>query len=386
MNNTTKKIKVLHIITYLPVGGAQDNTLITVEDLDKARYDVTLLCARKGEWVDRALAVRNLKIIFIDELLRKIHPVYDLVAFFRIFRLIRIEKYDIVHTHSSKPGFSGRLAAKMAGVPIVVHTIHGFPFHEFMNPVASKFFILLERLLSKFSDKLITVSKLNMKKAISLKLAGKDKFVNIYSGIRYNKFQGPFNTIKIKQSLHISSSLKIVGMIGRLSEQKAPQFFIQSIPEVLKQHKKTHFILVGDGELRKPLEKLCRRLKIEDCVHFLGYRDDIPELLSIMDVFVLPSLWEGLGRSLTEALYMKRPVIASDVEGVPELIEHGKTGLLVKPKDKNSISSAILYLLKNPDIAIKLGNQGRRRVIDNFEAKKMVHEIDLLYQKLLKKL
>jgi len=158
------RIKVLHIITHLPIGGAQDNTLITVEHLDKIRYHVYLLCGPGGEWVERAKALKDVRVIFIKELIRKIHPVYDLLALYKIYRIIKKERFTIVHTHSSKPGFSGRIAAKLAGVPIIIHTLHGFSFHDFMNPVKRKFFILLERILTRCTDTLVTVSTLNQKK------------------------------------------------------------------------------------------------------------------------------------------------------------------------------------------------------------------------------
>ncbi len=374
------KIKILHIITYLPIGGAQDNTLITVENLDRNKYDVSLLCAPRGEWVDRVLSIKNLRVIFIDELIRRIHLFYDLIAFIKIFRFIKKEKFTIVHTHSSKPGFSGRIAAKLAGVPIVVHTIHGFPFHDFMSPLTKNFFIFIERFLSKFSDILITVSKLNLNKAVQLKLDKPEKFVNIYSGICFDKFKGHFDKNKIKKELGIQKDYKVIGMIGRLSEQKAPQYLIQAIPSVIQKFPKSRFLLVGDGELRKELETLVKKFGIDEYVRFLGYRENIPEIMSIFDIFVLTSLWEGLGRSLTEALYMEVPVVATAVEGVPELIQNGKTGMLVPPKDIKAISNGILQLLQNPSMSKKMGKKGHTLVVNNFSANKMVQEIDNLYQ------
>ena len=378
-----QKIKILHIITNLPVGGAQDNTLITIENLDKSKYDVTLMSASDGDWLERALNLKDVKLIFVNELVRKIHIVYDFIALIKIFFYIKKGNYDIVHTHSSKPGFSGRIAAKLAGVPIIIHTIHGFPFNDFMNPFARKFFIYLERLLSKLSDALITVSNLNLQKAVDLKIAPMDKFTNIYSGICFGKFDVNVDIAHKKDELGFGKNDKIVGMVGRLSAQKSPKYFIKAIPDVLSVEPDTKFLLVGDGELRQELESIIKKLKITENVKILGYRDDVPELLSIIDVFVLTSSWEGLGRSLTEAMYLKRPVVATAVEGVPELVIHKKTGLLVPPKNSESISDAILYLLKHPEICESIGEEAGKKVRDDFSAEKMISQIQQLYRKLI---
>lgn len=382
---TDRKIKVLHIITNLPIGGAQDNTLLTVEHLDRSKYDVTLICAKDGDWVVRANEISHLRIFYLDDLVRRIHPLKDILALLKLFKNIRKEKYDIVHTHSSKPGFSGRIAAKLAGTPIIIHTIHGFPFNDFMHPVLRRTFILLERFLSKLSDKLITVSNLNLRKAVELKFDKSHKFINIYSGIDFSKFNSSIDIPQQKQDLELRPQDKIVGMVGRLSEQKAPLDFIRAIPDVLKIYKDTMFLLVGDGELRQNIESLIETLQINSRVKILGFRDDIARLLQVFDIYVLTSHWEGLGRSLTEAMYMGKPAVATRVEGVPELVEHGKTGLLVSPKDIKGISDGIIKILSDQKLAVKLGKAARQKVAEHFEAKVMVEKIDRLYQQLLKK-
>lgn len=382
---TDRKIKVLHIITNLPIGGAQDNTLLTVEHLDRSKYDVTLICAKDGDWVVRANEISHLRIFYLDDLVRRIHPLKDILALLKLFKNIRKEKYDIVHTHSSKPGFSGRIAAKLAGTPIIIHTIHGFPFNDFMHPVLRRTFILLERFLSKLSDKLITVSNLNLRKAVELKFDKSHKFINIYSGIDFSKFNSSIDIPQQKQDLELRPQDKIIGMVGRLSEQKAPLDFIRAIPDVLKIYKDTMFLLVGDGELRQNIESLIETLQINSRVKILGFRDDIARLLQVFDIYVLTSHWEGLGRSLTEAMYMGKPAVATRVEGVPELVEHGKTGLLVSPKDIKGISDGIIKILSDQKLAVKLGKAARQKVAEHFEAKVMVEKIDWLYQQLLKK-
>jgi len=375
------RIKVLHIITNLAVGGAQDNTLLTLEKLDKKKYDITLLCGKSGNWIKRACSIPGIKIYFINELIRKIHCFYDIIALIKIYLYVKKNKFSIVHTHSSKAGFSGRLAAKLAGVPVIIHTIHGFPFHDYMNPVKRNFFIILERFLAKISTQLITVSKLNLRKAVQLKIAKEPKFTNIYSGIVFKNFDEKINKQRKRETLNIDSDAKVISLIGRLSKQKGQQYLLKAVPDVISQYPNIQFLIIGDGELKKYLIKLTTKLKIENNVRFLGFRNDISEILQITDIFVLSSLWEGLGRSLTEAMYMNKPVIATSVEGVPEIVKHEKTGILVKPKDIRGIAQAIKKLIGNPTIMEQLGTNAHSLVVKIFSAEKMVSEIDLIYKK-----
>lgn len=377
------RTRILHIITNLPVGGAQDNTLLTVERLDRKKYFVSLMCSSEGLWFRRAQQIKDLNLIIVDELTRRIQIVYDFITFWKIYKIIKQGRFTIVHTHSSKPGFLGRVAAKLVGVPAIIHTIHGFPFHDFMNPVVKQFFIMLERFLSRISDKLITVSKLNLEKAVELQLAVRSKFVNIYSGIEFEKFDVIVDVEAKKRELGIMNGEKAVGMVGRFSVQKAQLDFIKAIPEVLKKRNDVKFVLIGDGELKKEIYKLAEKLGLNSNLLFLGFREDVPELLRVLDVYVLTSLWEGLGRSLTEAMYTGRPVVATKVEGVPELVIDGETGILVSPRDINSIAKGILTLLSDERKAKRLGQAAKQRISKEFHAQQMVAELEKVYSRVI---
>ena len=381
----TERIKILHIITNLPVGGAQDNTLITVERLNRSFYDVTLMCAPEGQWIRRALQAKDLKLTFVDELIRPIHLLYDVVAFWRIYCHIKKEKYTIVHTHSSKPGFLGRIAARLASVPIIIHTIHGFPFHDFMHPIKRSFYIGVERILSKITTCLVTVSKLNLNKAVTLRIAKREKFVNVYSGIDFQKFDLAVDIDRKREQLGIAPGEKIVGMVGRLSEQKAPWLLIRSVPGVLKRHPKTKFVIVGDGELMEKIKNLVQSLNIQNRVLLLGFREDISEIMQTFDVYVLTSKWEGLGRALTEAMYLGRPVVATNVEGVPEIVKHNQTGILVPPNNVDAIEQGITQLLSDPKKCAQLGKASREMVNVAFQAERMVRSLEQLYENMLVK-
>jgi glycosyltransferase involved in cell wall biosynthesis len=379
-----EKTKILHLITNLPVGGAQDNTLITVERLDRSKFDVTLMCAPEGQWVQRARQLADVNLIFVEELRREIHVFYDVAAFFRIYRSIRHGRYAIVHTHSSKPGFLGRLAARLAGVPVIIHTIHGFPFHDFMPASARNFYIWIERQLARMTDYLVTVSRLNLEKAVQLRLAKRDKLVNVYSGIDFEKFDVEIDVRQKRRELGLGEGENVVGMVGRLSEQKAPWNLIQAIPQVLRHHPRTRFVFVGDGELKHKMQELAKDLNVSAHTLFLGFRDDVAEVMQTLEVYVLPSQWEGLGRSLTEAMYLERAVVATAVEGVPELVENGKTGILVPPNQPQALAHAITSLLSDPEKCRQLGEAARRKVEGSFEAKHMLRDLERLYNIALK--
>lgn len=377
-----QKTKVLHIITNLPIGGAQDNTLITVERLNRERYSVALMCAPEGEWVQRAREIPGLDLVFVPNLIQKINLLKDFAAFWNIYKYIRKGQFEIVHTHSSKPGFLGRIAARIAGAPIIIHTIHGFPFNDFMNPFIRKVFIIIERMLTHFSDCLVTVSKLNLEKAIKLRIAKRQKFVNIYSGIDFKKFDVKIDVKSKRSEIGIIDGRAVVGMVGRLSQQKAPWNFIKSVPYVLDRYKETIFLIVGDGELMSEMKNLACDLGINDNILFLGFRDDLPEILRILDIYVLTSQWEGLGRSLTEAMYVGCPVIATGVEGVPELVQNGETGVLVPVNDPVALSKEIIEMLLDRAMRKRLGRMARLRINQSFKANIMVKNIDELYQRL----
>lgn len=378
------KPKILHIITNLPVGGAQDNTLLTVEHLPRERYEIHLLFGPEGRWLSRAQSIEGIRCIEMPTLVRPIRLFKDARALLAMTRLIRRERYDIVHTHSSKPGFLGRLAARLAGTPVVIHTIHGFPFNDFMPRVKHDFFVALERWASALTHRLITVSELNRQKAIALGIAPADKFQTIYSGIQFDRFDLPVDRAALRRSLEIEGDRPVIGFVGRLSPQKDPLCFVAAMPEILRRHPGALILMVGDGELRQAVETEAKRLGVDSALRILGFREDVPQLLRAMDLFVLSSRWEGLGRSLTEALYCGLPAVATAVEGVPELITDGETGRLVPPEQPEAIADAVNDLLSNAGRAQAMAAAGQARVKALFDVQRMVDDIDALYQTQLK--
>ena len=376
------KIKILHVITHLPIGGAQDNTLYTVELLDKEKYDISLCCNLDGELVERAKKVEAIKIFDIPFLCREVSPYRDIRAFLSLYKLFKEEDFTIIHTHSSKAGLLARLAAVLNKTPIVIHTIHGFAFNDFMNGPKKNFFIYLEKLLAKWTDVIITVSNLNKKKIIDLNIAHENKIKNIYSGIDLSLFTNKRDD-EFRKELNLENDHLLLGSVGRLSNQKDPITMIEAFGIISKPFPNAHLALVGDGELKgKILEKI-DQLKLNDRIHLTGNKNNPWSVYHSIDLFIMSSIYEGLGRSITEALSCGVPVVCTDVEGVPEIVRDNITGILVRPKDSNKLADAIIRTLNDMETAKKMAEEGRRFVNDNFDVNKMVNDIDSLYNTLL---
>ena len=375
------KIKILHVITHLPIGGAQDNTLYTVELLDKEKYDISLCCNLDGELVERAKKIEAIKLFDIPFLCREVSLYRDIRSFLSLYKLFKEEDFTIIHTHSSKAGLLARLAAVLNKTPIVIHTIHGFAFNDFMNIFKKNFFIYLEKLLAKWTDVLITVSNLNKKKIIDLNIAQENKIKNIYSGIDLSLFTNKKND-DFRKELNLQNNHLLLGSVGRLSDQKDPITMIEALGIISKPFPNAHLALVGDGELKgKILEKI-DQLKLDGKVHLTGNKNNPWSVYHSMDLFIMSSIYEGLGRSITEALSCGVPVVCTDVEGVPEIVRHNITGILVPPKEANKLADGIIRTLNDMETAKKMAEEGRRFVKDNFDVNKMVNDIDSLYNTL----
>jgi len=374
----SKKIKLLHVITHLPIGGAQDNTLYTVELLNKDKYDISLSCNLNGELVSRAKKVKHLKLYDVPNLRREVSIINDIRAFLYLYKLIKKENFTIIHTHSSKAGFLGRVAAMLNKTPIVIHTIHGFAFHDYMNSFKKNIFIYLEKLSAKWTHGLVTVSNLNKKKVVDLGIAPIEKLKNIYSGIDLTLFINEKND-QFRKELNLDSNHLLLGSVGRLSNQKDPITMIEAFCIVIKRFPNAHLTLVGEGELRDEILIKIDQLQLNGRVHLTGNKNDPWKIYHSLDLFIMSSIYEGLGRSITEALSCGVPVVCTSVEGVPEIVRDNETGILVPPKDPGALATGIINSLNDMDNAKKMAEEGRKFVNENFDVNKMVDDIDSLY-------
>jgi glycosyltransferase involved in cell wall biosynthesis len=374
-------MKVLHLITSITIGGAQDNTLLTIEKHNPSSFEVHLASNPNGFWQERAQKAAD---VFhpLPNLVNPLSPLQDIATLIGIVRLLRQEKFDLLHTHSSKAGILGRWAGKIVGIP-VVHTIHGFPFHDFMPKWKRQFYINIERSVRPFTDFFITVSELNRQEAAKLNILSLDNSQTVYSGIDFAKLDRPSNLQHTRHTLKIPEAWQTISIVGRLDEQKAPYFVIDAFAKVLEHHPNTLLLLVGDGKLLNSLKSQVQQLGIADKVRFLGSREDVPEILKVSDVFALSSLWEGLGRAMTEAMLIGKPVVVPNIYGIPEIVHHNETGLLFPAKDVEQLAEHLNYLLQHPEERERLGNNARQLTRQLFDANLMVQQIEAIYDRVL---
>ena len=420
------RVKVVHIITRLILGGAQENTILTTENLPKiGNYEVTLFTGPplgpEGSLIEEAKK-RKINIVMIEPLRRNIHPWLDLKSFFKLYFLIKKGGYHIVHTHSTKAGILGRIAARCAGVPIIIHTIHGLPFFPYQNKFMNFLAVNLERLTALCTDKIITVCNNMAKKAYKARVAPESKFLTIYSGMELDEFLNIKENKELKQTLGIKNGELVIGKIARLFELKGHRFLLKSAQEVISKFPNVHpvrnrspkgdrtempkalpisngvkFLFIGDGILKDELKKQTIELGIEDKIIFAGLvpREKIPNYISIMDILVHVSLREGLARAIPQALACGKPVVAFNIDGADEVIRNGENGFLIpapnipeeqwKNYDCAQLTSSILKLLRDSNLRNKMAEKDKKIVDPIFRAEHMAGEIDNLYGQLLRK-
>lgn len=380
-----KKIKVFHVVTLLELGGAQQNTLFTVAHLDREKFEVGLICG-KGAYLDEeAKKIPQLKLYFINELIRPIHPYYDFIALIKIYKILKKERPEIVHTHSSKAGIVARSAAWIAGVPYIIHSIHGFGFNPYQKFLVRKIFIFLEKWIAKFTHILIAVTQENIKLGVALKIGKVEQYALIRSGVELQKIRREAQNSKpnhLREELKISPESKIILNVGPFKIQKDPVTFIKIAGMILQNIPEVQFLMVGDGELRNNIEREIKKQGIEKNIQLLGWRRDIPQLLQISDLFVLTSLWEGLPRAAVEALIVGNPVVAFAVDGLKEIVKNNQNGFLISPNQMNEMAEKIVQILKNKSLLESLKKDAIQSIDNSFDIHNMIHKQEELYQKL----
>ncbi|MBI5574557.1 MAG: glycosyltransferase family 4 protein [Elusimicrobia bacterium] len=377
----SNRVKVAHIITLLELGGAQENTLYTCEHLDKNKFDVMLICGKGGILDDKT---KNIKTYFVKELIREICPLYDLIAFIKIYKILKYEKPDIIHTHSSKAGILGRwsvwflrtMNSELRTIKII-HTFHGFGFNDEQNYFVRKIYILAERLTAKITDKLIAVSCENISCGLKNKIGDELQYTMIRSGIKLQDYQIEIEIEKKKKEFGIKNE-HIVGMIACFKKQKAPLDFVKVAGLVCNEKPDIKFMLVGDGVLRKRIEAEIKKLNLEKNVILTGWRKDTNEIMKIFDVFVLTSLWEGLPRVIVESMAAGIPVVATYIDGTREIVQEGLTGFVVQPHETEKMAERILRLLNDADLRKKFSEEAKKRV-QEFDIDLMVSQQEKLY-------
>jgi glycosyltransferase involved in cell wall biosynthesis len=289
----------------------------------------------------------------------------------------------IIHTHSSKAGILGRIAGFLAGVPIIIHSFHGFGFNDFQPWLVRKAYILAEKIAGLITDSFIFVSRANLQKASQLGIGKPSKYNLIRSGISIDEFKPRQIDILAKRKELGVGSGKLVVMVSNLKPQKNPLDFARVANLVLKKTPDAWFILCGDGELRPELERMIEDFGIKDRVKLLGWRRDIPEILWASDLLILTSLWEGLPRVYPQAMASGLAIVGTRVDGGPEAVIDGENGYLLEPGDYQGISQRVIELLEDDEKRKKMGQRGMEMVAE-FDIHKMVKDQEQLYQRLLK--
>jgi glycosyltransferase involved in cell wall biosynthesis len=381
------KVKVFHVITKLELGGAQKVTLMTLERLPRDRYELGLVTGPEGLLVDWANRIPSLTRVWNPWLVREVQPIKDTLALLNLWRLFRRERPQIVHPHSAKAGIIGRWAARLAGVPLVFHTAHGFGFNDFQRPVVRSLYIALERFTAKWTTKLFLVSYANADKAEKCGMVRRGDWVLARDSIAVNEFLQPRPRRQKLRSWRVPEDKVIVGMIACLKPQKSPEDFIEIAARVLKQTDRAHFVMAGDGELRGSVEERIRLHGIEASVTLLGWQNEkeMPEIYRNLDIVVLTSLWEGLPCVFSEAMACELPIVATNVDGAREAIVDAENGFLHQPHDIERMAQSVLNLVADSAMRQKMGKNGKKRVME-FDIGTSVDTVESTYQEYLRKL
>jgi len=396
-----KHIKVIHIITRLDMGGSAQNTLLTALNHDPQRYSVCLIkgsthesamTEEETQLVNNQLATakkQGIEVVDVPALVRRISPFNDIKSFVSIFRILSKLKPDIVHTHTSKAGILGRLAAWMARIPIIIHTPHGHVFYGHFGRSLSRIFLQMEKLLGRITHHQIALTPEECNDYLSLRVSQPSNTSVIHSGVDLHRFsKGAKQRARKRKELGIPPDSLVIGYVGWLIPIKGVTHLVNAMARVVEQHPKSILVLVGKGddkgEEEIKLKEQVERVGLTDKVSFLGWRPDVDEIMGCFDIFVLPSLNEGMGRVLVEAMAAGLPIVASRVGGIPDLVKDGKNGLLVPPADVSALEKAISALLENKEKRKRMGEAGTK-ICRQYSAEAMVEQIDNLYAALLEK-
>jgi glycosyltransferase involved in cell wall biosynthesis len=375
-------VRVAHIITRLDRGGSAENTLLTGAGLQARGYRVTILAGpATGPEASRAGAeAAGVRFVRVPALRRPIRPWHDARALWSLWRHLRRERYDLVHTHSAKAGILGRMAARLARAPVVVHTPHGSVYRGYGGRLASGAFVRLERGAAGLADRLIGLTPGEVAEHVAHGVGSRDRWVTIPSGIDLDRFRRPPAPAEARRALGVPLEAPVVGTVGRLEPVKGQRVLLDAVARL--RGEECLVLVVGDGPERAAVEAQAARLGLGARARFLGWRPDVPLVLAAMDVFALPSENEGMGRALVEAMAAGLPAVASLIGGVPALVADGVTGLLVPPGDAGALARALERLLSDPPLRRRLG-QAAREAVAGHDARQMVEQIDALYRELL---
>ncbi|MEN8221733.1 MAG: glycosyltransferase [Acidobacteriota bacterium] len=384
------KIRVVHLITKLELGGAQRNTIFTCENLNRSKFEVFLMAGAGGILSPDPALMNNggengeERFIYIKDLVREINPLRDFKAYRSLVKEFSKIKPDIVHTHSSKAGIIGRIAAKKAGVPFTIHSVHGFSFSPYQHILKRTIFRKIEKFVSRFTDHFIFVSAGDISAAGELGLLKRSAYSLIRSGFDFEKFKnGNVDLEEIRKKYSINKSDFVCGVIAPFKPQKGLHNLIRIAENVLKRDRRVLFLIAGDGDLREELETELERSGIRDRFRLPGFIHEIGKVIPVFDIGVSTALWEGLPQSLVQLRLLKKAVIATDIPGNNEVIKDGLNGFTVKVNNIEGFADKILYLKEKGGVRNSFASYAED--LESWDGNVMVRSQEELYSSLVRR-
>ena len=369
------RIRIAHIITRMDRGGAPDIVRLLVERLDPQRFEVTLIYGmtrQPSEATSRLLVVEGQQAHMVPSLRRAVNPFLDVPAFLALSRILKREGFDIVHPHTAKAGVLGRIAARMAGARAVIHSPHGHDFYGYFGRLGSLLVVWAERFAARYCDRIHVLTQLEKEEMLRRRICPEGKIQVIASGVS-------LDSCVVKQG---GGAVLCVGFVGRLEPVKGPDYFVDAAAAVARGFANVKFLVVGDGSLRPALEARSRALGLYGAMRFAGWVEDIDAVLAKIDVLVVPSRNEAVGRVILEAAARGIPSVAARVGGTPEVVRDKETGLLVAPRDVSGLAAGVLCLLKDGALRWKMGAEASAWVRREHSDSKMIAEFERLYSEL----
>ena len=382
---STRQPKLVRVITRMNIGGPSRHVSILTTGC-RPEFDTFLLAGdtegREGSLAEEA-GEHGVEVVRVPHLRRSIAPIADFLALVWLVRYFRKERPDIVATHMAKAGTLGRLAATLAGVPVIVHTFHGHVLDGYFRRLPTSLFLITERLLSRVTTQFIAISP-EVASDLERLGIGRGKTTVVRLGLRLDHL-GDGTPGQVRGPLQIPAGSPLVGIVGRLVPIKALDIFLQAAAALRESHPDIHFVVVGDGQLWEELHRLTHAMGLEERVHFTGWRSDLPDVYRDLDIVVCCSKNEGTPVSLIEACAASKPVIGTRVGGIPDIITAGVNGLMVPSGDANALAGAIRELVDDPERRRNMGSAGHKIVMEQHSADRMVRELKAVYERLMRR-
>lgn len=376
------KCKILYVIDNIEFGGGERVFSQVIRGLNKERFGV-FVASNPGGTFEKKLTEVGIKIDPLDMTSR-----YNLGTISQLKKIIKTKDVQIVHSQGGRADFFARIAARIANVPIIISSVAMLVEGYDVSILRKGLYVLIDRWTERWVNKFIVLSEALRRALIERHKIPPEKIVRIYNGIELKEYNPDLKEVRskkleVRRELGLKNDVPVIGAIGRLVWQKGFEYLIQAIPKVIEVFPETRFLIVGEGPLKDKLKVKSEKLKVKDNIIFTGFRSDIKEILASIDLLVMPSLLEGLPMVLLEGMAMAKPIVATRIDGVTEVLENGKMGLLVPAKNPHALAEAILKVLNNKTKADLLGQNARKMVEEKFSVEKMVEQIEWVYEKLL---